>query len=88
MNHRTTPKFWQAYEKLPEEIQRLADEKSALLKADPRHPSLHFKKIGRLWSARVDINHRALAVEDEDDMIWFWIGPHDEYERIIAGRRK
>ena len=87
MRHRTTPRFWRAYETLSEDVQRLADENFALLKADPRHPSLHFKKVGRLWSARVGLHYRALAVEDGPDMVWFWIGNHGEYERIIAGRR-
>jgi hypothetical protein len=88
VRHRTTPKFWQAYEQLPEDVQRLADENFALLKADPRHPSLHFKKVGRLWSARVGLHCRALAIEDGPDMVWFWIGQHGEYEHIIAGRRR
>jgi len=54
-----------------------------LLKENPRHPSLHFKKVGKLWSVRVEPHHRALAVEDEADFIWVWIGAHDEYGRII-----
>jgi hypothetical protein len=54
-----------------------------LLKDNPAHPSLHFKKVGKLWSARAGPHHRALAVEDGADFIWVWIGPHDEYERLI-----
>ena len=88
MKHRTNPKFWQFYAQLPGEIQRLADENFELLKADPRHGSLHFKKVGRMWSVRVGIHYRAAAVEDGSDIIWFWIGHHSEYDRIIAGRRK
>jgi len=42
--------------------------------------------VGGFWSARVGLAFRALAVEDEDDFIWVWIGPHDEYERILKGR--
>ena len=56
MRHRANPKFWQFYAELPEEIQRLADEKFELLKANARHPSLHFKKVGRMWSVRVSIH--------------------------------
>ena len=87
MRHRATPKFWQFYARLSEEIQRLADANYELLKADPRHPSLHFKKVGRMWSVRVGIHYRAIAVEDGSDIVWFWIGHHSEYDRIIAGRR-
>ena len=88
MRHRASPKFWQFYAQLPAEIQRLADENHELLKADPRHPSLHFKKVGRMWSVRVGIHYRAAAVEDGADIVWFWIGHHSEYDRVIAGRRK
>ena len=88
MRHRANPKFWQFYRELPDEIQRLADENYELLKSNSRHPSLHFKKVGRMWSVRVGIQYRAIAVENGSDMIWFWIGHHSEYDRIIAGRRK
>ena len=54
-----------------------------MLKANPSHPSLHFKKVGRFWSVRVGINYRALAIDDGEDFIWVWIGTHDEYERMI-----
>jgi hypothetical protein len=88
VRHRATPKFWQFYAELPEAIQRLADQNYDLLKNDPWHPSLHFKKVGRLWSVRVGIHYRAIAVEEGDDIVWFWIGHHNEYDRIIAGRRR
>jgi hypothetical protein len=81
--HRATERFWKYYEKLPEPIQELSDKNFQLLKADPRHPSLHFKKIGNFWSVRIGLAYRALAVEDNDDFIWVWIGSHDEYERMI-----
>jgi hypothetical protein len=82
-NHFTSPKFWANYEALPNAIQTLADKNFELLKQNPRHPSLHFKKVGRYWSARVGDDHRAVAVEIEQGLLWFWIGLHDEYERII-----
>ena len=73
------------YEALPRPIQRLADENFRLLKRDPRHPSLRLKKVGsRYWSARVGSDYRAVAVESSRGLIWFWIGPHAEYERLLA----
>ena len=84
MNHHTTVDFWDCYNKLPEAVRQLADKNYALLHADPHHPSLHFRRVGRLWSVRVGIGHRALAVEDNDGLIWFWIGSHAEYDRILA----
>ncbi len=83
MTHRTTSRFWDLYRALPAAIQALADKNFELLKADPTHPSLHFKRIATLWSARVGAHYRALGVEREGDLIWFWIGHHRDYERIV-----
>jgi hypothetical protein len=81
--HRTTARFWTSFARLPEAVQRVARQNFELLKESAAHPSLHFKKVGKLWSVRVGINHRALAAEDGADFIWVWIGPHDEYKRLI-----
>ncbi len=83
MNHHTTTDFWDCYRRLPEEVRKLADANDQLLRADRRHPSLHFKRIGRLWSVRVGRGYRALAVDGDDGPIWFWIGTHAEYNQII-----
>jgi hypothetical protein len=50
---------------------------------DPRHPSLHFKRIGRVWSARVGLHHRALAAERNEEIVWIWIGTHAEYDLLL-----
>ena len=81
--HRTTERFWKCFENLPDPVQKISKKNFELLKANPSHPSLHFKKIGTLWSVRAGLNYRALAVEDGDDYIWVWIGTHDEYEKMI-----
>ncbi len=81
--HRTTSRFWDLFARLPEAVQRIARQNFELLKETPSHPSLHFKKVGKLWSVRVGLNHRALAVDDAGDYIWVWIGPHDDYIRRI-----
>lgn len=83
MSHFTTSRFWSCYNDLPEELRKQADKQFALLKQDPMHPSLRFKKVGRFRSVRVDAGYRALAVEDGEDFVWFWIGAHREYERLI-----
>lgn len=81
--HRTTSRFWTCFARLPEAVQKVARQNFELLKENPAHPSLHFKKVGKLWSVRVGSNHRAVAVEDGAEFIWVWIGPHDEYMRLI-----
>jgi hypothetical protein len=85
MNHFASPNFWKCYHALPANIRELADKNFALLQIDPTHPSLHFKKVGRFRSARVGLQFRALAVEVEDGLLWFWIGDHAEYDRLISG---
>lgn len=86
MIHHASRRFWGQYEALPLDVRRLADAAYALLKADHRHPSLQLKKVGRFWSVRVGLHYRALAVEEGNDWVWFWIGHHAEYDRLIGGR--
>jgi hypothetical protein len=71
---------------LPQAVRQLADRSYQLLKANPAHPSLHLKKVGPFWSARVGLHYRALAVESGQDRVWFWIGSHAEYDTLL-GRR-
>ncbi len=84
--HRTTDRFWKCFENLPDPIQKVSKKNFALLKANPLHPSLHLKKVGKFWSIRVGIAHMALAIEDDEDFIWIWIGTHSEYELMIKER--
>ena len=81
MNHRTNARFWRCYRELPKETRDLADRNYAILKADPSHRSLHLKKIGEVWSARVGLHHRALATESDTDLVWFWIRTACGYAR-------
>jgi len=83
MRHRTTQEFRKLYDELPREIKELANKNFELLKKDPLHPSLHFKKVGKLWSVRIGDRYRALALKDGDEFIWFWIGTHEEYNLMI-----
>jgi hypothetical protein len=76
--------FWALYESLPPEVQRAARKQFALWRANPRHRSLHFKQIRpSLWSARITDDYRALATRDDEVWLWFWIGTHDMYDRLI-----
>ena len=83
MIHSASPSFWSAYEALPATVQQVADRNYEILKGNPKHPSLHFKKVGRYWSVRAGIHYRALAVEVEDGLLWFWIGSHAQYDKLI-----
>jgi len=82
MSSSTTKSFRSRFHKLPKNIRRLARKNFKLWLRNPRHPSLHFKKVGNFWSA----NHRAVAIREGDLVKWFWIGSHDEYECVIGTR--
>ena len=84
MTHHATPRFWRCYRELPEEIRDLADRKYALLETDPAHVSLHFKKTASLWSVRVGLHYRALATEVDGDLVWFWLGSHAGYDKLVG----
>jgi hypothetical protein len=83
MKSLTVPKFWRAYAELPPEIKLAACKQYRLWKDNARHPSLQFKKVGPFWSARITEDYRALALLENDNYHWFWIGTHKEYERLI-----
>ncbi len=83
MSHQTTKRFRDAYDCLNSDTKKLADKAFEMLKTNPSHPSLQFKKIGQFYSVRIDLTHRALAVKDSTDYIWVWIGNHSDYERLI-----
>lgn len=34
-------------------------------------------------SVRVTMDYQGLEVLDQGDIIWFWIGPHHEYDRLL-----
>ncbi len=83
MRHFASADFWLAYGRLPDTVRATADKNFALLKAAPRHPSLQFKKVGRFWSVRAGLRYRALATEVDGGLLWFWIGSHADYDKIV-----
>ncbi|MEI9961141.1 MAG: hypothetical protein WDM76_08475 [Limisphaerales bacterium] len=84
MNNLTSPRYWRHYNALPPEIQKVADKKFPAFRTESAasFASLERKKP-ELWSVRVGSGHRALARQLDNNLIWFWIGPHDEYERLL-----
>ncbi|MCB1088497.1 MAG: hypothetical protein KDM63_15775 [Verrucomicrobiae bacterium] len=86
MKSKATGKFWAGYRQLPVEVRKIAAKQHRLWLKDPSHPSLKFKKVQDFWSCRVTDSFRALGVMDGDTVVWFWIGSHSEYERLIKRR--
>jgi hypothetical protein len=83
VSHKASSQFWLCYHELTQPIRDLADQQFRHLKENPRHPSLHLKKTGRYWSVRVGRGYRALGVESQSGIVWFWIGTHAEYDKLI-----
>jgi hypothetical protein len=87
--HQASPEFWLLYDLLPESIRMIAKRNFSLLKVDPTHPSLHFKRVRSLWSVRVGARYRALAMDApgaENAIVWIWIGTHAEYDSLLKGK--
>lgn len=87
MRSHTTPRFREALAGLPAPVQRQARAAYRLFASDPTHPSLRFKQVHTtrpIYSARVGLGYRALCVREGEDVIWFWIGSHADYDHLIA----
>jgi len=84
---RATGAFWFPFRQLPADIQRLAEEKYQLWRQNPYHPPLHFKHLhGEVWSVRVNLQYRAMPVRDGNELLWFWIGTHADYDHLLQRR--
>ena len=87
MNSKTTRRFRQMLAKLPSDVRRQAQEAYRLFRQNPNHPSLRFKKVHNtepIYSARINIGYRAVGVIDGGEIVWFWIGPHAEYDKLLS----
>jgi mRNA-degrading endonuclease RelE of RelBE toxin-antitoxin system len=83
----TTERFRKAFERLPQEVQQQARKAYGQFLRNPRHPSLRFKQIHPtkpVYSVRISTNYRAIGVRDGDEMIWFWVGSHADYDKLLA----
>jgi hypothetical protein len=83
MKSRAVCSFWDGYHELPKEIQKAALKQYNLWLQDPHHPSLRFKKVGSHWSVRVTDDYRSVGIMDGDTVIWYFIGTHAEYNRVL-----
>ena len=86
MTSEITDSFRQAYGQLPVEVRSRVKKSYHLWLSNPVHPSLHYKKIHDrqpIWSVRVGLNYRVVGVGHDEKMIWFFVGTHVEYERLI-----
>jgi hypothetical protein len=83
---RVRPSFWRAYDTLDPRWKTAARKSYQHFTDDPGHPSLRFKKLAghdRVWSVRINDSVRALAERDGDTVIWFWIGSHNDFDKLF-----
>lgn len=86
MKSQAAAQFWKLYNRLPIQEQQRASKAYRLWKTNPSMPGLHFKRVSEqepIYSARVSDDYRVLGLLEGDTLIWFWIGRHDEYERLL-----
>lgn len=82
----TTEKFRLSFASASSERQVRIRNAYRQWKENPAHPSLRFKKIHRrlpIYSARVDLDWRAVGILEGDTLVWFWVGPHSQYEALL-----
>jgi len=84
----TTAAFRKRFAALPEELRSQTRVAYRLFLDNPYHPSLHFKRVHEkepIYSARVGRSYRVVGlIEDNNVIVWFWIGPHEQYETLLA----
>ena len=86
MTSKTSARFRLAFGRLPARVQRRARAAYRMFQRDPSHPSLRFKAVHPsrpIYSVRIGLAYRALGVRDGEDIIWFWIGSHSDYDRLL-----
>lgn len=87
MISRAKRSFWRYFDTLDPRMKRIAEEAYERFRRDPSHPSLHFKKLsgrGDVWTVRINDDFRAACIRRGDTAVWFWIGPHKEFDKLFG----
>ena len=87
MISRTTPSFWRALARLNRNDREAARRSFRLFVENPGHNSLSFKKLSGhadLWSARANLNVRAVAQRHGETLTWVWIGTHADFDKLFG----
>lgn len=89
MRSKTTVQFRKRFAALPEEIQEQAREAYHRFQRDPYYKGLRFKRVhsrAPLYSARISKGYRAVGQRDGDLIVWFWVGSHADYDKLLKAR--
>jgi hypothetical protein len=86
VNSRARPSFWRAYDRLEGPARAAARRAYGQFLGNPLHPSLRFKRLGgydHIWSVRINEQYRAVGERQGDTVFWFWIGTHNEFDKLF-----
>jgi hypothetical protein len=84
---RRTKRFHECFAQLPSDIQNQARQAYQLFQGNPGHPGLRFKRVHQtepIYAVRVSQGYRAVGVLKDEAIIWFWIGSHAAYDRLLS----
>ena len=87
MKSRTTERFRKCFKRLPAQVQQRARKAYKLFQEHPDHPGLRFKRVHPtepIVSVRVGLGYRALGIQHDDEIVWFWIGSHSDYDNLVS----
>ncbi|MCY3872205.1 MAG: hypothetical protein OXG87_21875 [Gemmatimonadetes bacterium] len=86
MTSQLTRDFIRCFQKLPDRVKVIARKNYKLWKENIAHPSLEFKRVHptqAIYSVRIGMGWRALGIVVDNVILWFWIGPHSEYDTLV-----
>jgi hypothetical protein len=63
---------------------RTSGQELRALKVKLNTPVVALQKDWKVRAVRIGLQYRALAIETGDDLLWFWIGSHSEYDKLIG----
>jgi len=82
----TSRRFRETYGNLPDQARLQARRAYQLFRQNPSHPGLNFKTVdseNNIYSARIGLGYRALGTIDGEAIVWFWVGPHGDYDKLV-----
>lgn len=91
MKSHITVKFRKAFAELPADVRKQARQAYRLFIENPKHPSLRFKSIHStrpIYSVRIGRSYRAVGILEKEEIIWYWIGSHSDYDKLIKQFKK
>ncbi len=78
--------FNKCYFELPTAVRKMTVEAYRKFCDDPYQSGLRFKKLKNsddLYSVRLNRSYRAVGVVADAEIIWFWIGTKQAFEKIF-----